>query len=336
MIITMSGKSSKSLRGLLPVLLGAAILSLPTSALAQEGTITISGTAAAEDGSPLQYVVVGFPELEAFGLSGADGSWTVDGVTPGVYRFVALKRGYYYADTFVEITGPAALQIVLVEEDPDDPVALGNLVGQFLDQESGQPLRDVELTLQPMGETTTTDRQGRFSFEELTIGAVLLESSRMGYRSRADTLAVGPDITLDATVYMAPDALTLEPLVVEVAARNRYLEVNGFYRRQVSSRQGTVFTREEIERRNPPFISQMLTTVPGTRLARDNFGTTVLRSTRDGCELTVWLDGMRVPGFDIDTYPVDAIEAIEIWRGQSVPPEYRDPCGVLLIWSRRP
>jgi outer membrane cobalamin receptor len=123
---------------------------------------------------------------------------------------------------------------------------------------------------------------------------------------------------------------------VEVAARNRYLETNGFYRRQQSSRQGTILTREEIERRNPPFISQMLTTVPGTRLDRDSFGTTVLRSTRDGCELTVWLDGMRVPGFDIDTYPVDAIEAIEIWRGMSVPPEFRDPCGVLLIWSRRP
>jgi hypothetical protein len=318
------------------LVLGAAALTFPGLALAQEGGVTVSGTATAEDGSPLQYVVVGFPEQEAFGLSNADGSWSIEGVTPGVYRFVALRRGFYYADTFVEITGPASLEIVLVEEDPDDPVALGRLTGQYLDQESGDPVRDVELRLQPMGLTTSTDRQGRFSFGELTIGAVLLEASRMGYQARADTLAVAPDITLNATVYLQPDAVTLEPIVVEVTALNRFLEINGFYRRQQSSRQGTVITREEIERRNPPFISQMLNTVMGTRLQRDNFGTMSLRSTRDGCELTVWLDGMRVPGFDMDTYPVDAIEAVEVWRGQSVPPEFRDPCGVVLIWSRRP
>jgi hypothetical protein len=43
-----------------------------------------------------------------------------------------------------------------------------------------------------------------------------------------------------------------------------------------------------------------------------------------------------MPGFDIDTYPVQWVEAIEVYERFDVPMEFSDPCGAILIWSRRP
>jgi len=38
---------------------------------------------------------------------------------------------------------------------------------------------------------------------------------------------------------------------------------------------------------------------------------------------------------DYDAVPVTAIEAMEIYVGANTPLQYRSPCGVILVWTRR-
>jgi hypothetical protein len=42
-----------------------------------------------------------------------------------------------------------------------------------------------------------------------------------------------------------------------------------------------------------------------------------------------------MPGFDIDTYPWEAVAAMEVYVGSQVPARFPDSCGILLIWSAR-
>jgi hypothetical protein len=313
----------------------ALALGLAGPAGAQEAeTFTITGRALTESGEPLQYTVVGIAELRTFALSDENGQFTLQNVQAGQWRFIALKRGYYYANQFVAFSGPADIELVLEQESADAPVELGRIVGTVFDQETGNTVRDAEISIEPFDRTVSTNRSGQYAFDELSIGAVRLTTTRLGYKTRVDTLAVLPGMTLRKELYLVPEALELEPLFVEAQVLNRYLESNGFYRR-VDQGLGTQWTRADIDERNPVYTTDMFNTVPGVRKGRDRFGTVVLQSTRDNCALTTYLDGMRTPGFDLDTYPPDYIEAIEIYRGQQVPPEYRDSCGVVLVWTRR-
>lgn len=50
----------------------------------------------------------------------------------------------------------------------------------------------------------------------------------------------------------------------------------------------------------------------------------------------IYLNNAPMPRFDIDTFPLEWVEAFETYERMDVPFEYNDSCGVILIWSRRP
>jgi hypothetical protein len=311
-----------------------AVAAVPQLLAAQE-TFTVRGMVVnQEQNIPLQYAVVGIPELEIWDLSDEAGVFELEGVQEGVYRFIALRRGYNMAIEAVNFEGPMEFIVDLAEEDQDAPLGNGNLVGQVVDQVSGRPVDGVEILLVPTEQTATADAQGRFEIEDITSGALQIELRRVGYEPRIDTIAAFPGVTLELTISMAAQPVVLEPMVVTV--RSRHLEAAGFYRRARSAAGGRQFTRVDIERRNPFELTQMFDVIPSVRADRDAFGDWVLRSTRgDRCELSVWIDGMRTPGFSINTYPVDWVEALEVYVGAFVPGEFYDPCGVVLIWTRQ-
>jgi hypothetical protein len=123
---------------------------------------------------------------------------------------------------------------------------------------------------------------------------------------------------------------------------------------------GTVFSREDIERRNPRQAIHLLSEVEGV-VATSVRNIPLLTSTRafSGfglCLMTVWVDGIMVvrggagdldelsdpntlPTNINDIVAVSNIEAIEVYHaGGRIPQEYwgsASGCGVVLIWSRR-
>ena len=102
-------------------------LSIPQMGFAQE--FRIDGYVLDEaDGSPLQYTVIGIPELELWDLTDEMGYFELPRVLEGVYQFIALRRGYYMAVEVVQFEGATTIMVDMTEEDPDQPLGPGNLV----------------------------------------------------------------------------------------------------------------------------------------------------------------------------------------------------------------
>ena len=96
-----------------------------------EGYITDS-----ETGEGLQYAVIGIPELRIWDLSDSTGLFHLIGITPGMYRFIALRRGYYWADQDVRFAESGQLDITMQPENEADPIGPGAIVGRIVQQGS--------------------------------------------------------------------------------------------------------------------------------------------------------------------------------------------------------
>ncbi|MCZ6756200.1 MAG: TonB-dependent receptor plug domain-containing protein, partial [Gemmatimonadetes bacterium] len=183
-------------------------------------------------------------------------------------------------------------------------------------------------------EETQTNSQGRFTFTDVSAGALLLTVRRVGYQPRSDTLVAFPGITVDVDLTISAAAIELDP--IQVVARAPYLEARGFYRRQRTTN-GWQANRQKIDETAPTGdLTRLFRTIPGVSVERDRFGAVVLQSRRGRCAIGTFLDGMRTPGLDVSTFPPEAVEAMEVYVGISTPMEYDNNCGALLIWSRRP
>ena len=317
------------------VLLAIALLGAhPLAGHAQAEGFTITGTVVDKStGNPLQYAVVGFPGQASWSLSDQNGVFTLTGLEGGPDRFVVVRRGYNYADHNVRLTGPMDFRVEMTPEDVSAPVGPGRIVGRVLDQESGRPIEGVTVALAPTAQQAETDARGRFEITDVSTGALLLQVRRVGYQPRVDTIAAFPGVTVDVELTLATAALPLDPITI--VARSPFLEARGFYRRAGGS--GWQANRRAIEAIDPRELERMFDRVAGVRVERDRFGGTVLTSRRGRrCVFGVFLDGIRAPGFDINSLPPDAVEALEVYQDLNMPPEYSHSCGVVLVWMRRP
>jgi len=314
----------------------------PAPILAQESAsssdaFTVPGKVTdADDGTPLQYAVVGIPELGAWSLSGADGSFSLDVAAPGVYRFVVVKRGWYLADADMTVTGPSPLEVKLYKEKEDEPVGPGRLVGRVFEAGSGKAVSNATVRITPTNQQARTDSRGRFLISGISSGAVLVEVERRGAVVRTDTLATFPGVTLAVDIGIPAEAAAKPQVAVEVWPR--HLEAVGFYRR-AEGRRGSQFGRRFLEERRAGRLSDVIqNAVPALRAETGRLGRRVVTARGSGgnrCAMGIYLDHSPMPGFDIATYPVDWVEAFETYERADVPFEYDHPCGVILIWSRR-
>jgi hypothetical protein len=139
----------------------------------------------------------------------------------------------------------------------------------------------------------------------------------------------------------------LDPVLVTARA-NYALDKNGFTARQRTG-WGTYFTREDIARRKPYQVSDLMREVPGIRVVRGiagasiqgNSASYILGGGRGGSCTRVWVDGFEwrvVDAGDIDTFvqPSDII-GLEVYKAHEAPMQYRgvdDNCITILMWTR--
>ncbi len=312
------------------LLLGAA----PKVGYTQADGFTVTGTVVDQrNGTPLQYAVVGVPGQRLWDLSDEAGAFTLEGIQPGRFRIIVLRRGYYYPDKDVDFAGPLELRVEMTPEDEAAPVGPGRVVGRVLDQASGIPIGGATVGLVPTGQETRANGEGRFTISDVSAGALLLHVRQLGFRERSDTIAVLPGITTDVTVTLATGPVPLD--LITIFGRSPFLEARGFYRRSMGS--GWQANRSAIEAEDPFDLERIFNRVLGVQMERDQFGGAILTSTRGrSCPLGVFVDGIRAPGFDLNSLPPDAVEALEVYQGVNVPLEYSHSCGVVLIWMRRP
>jgi 5-hydroxyisourate hydrolase-like protein (transthyretin family) len=308
---------------------GLLLAVLPQMASAQEGFTVTGKVLDTGTNEPLQYAVVGIPELEIWDLTDENGEYVLEGVQQGQYRFLVLRRGYYMVDESVYIDRSGGIGVTLAEQRPDRELGPGRLVGVVLDHESGNPVADVEILVEPTDQSDRTDANGRFDISDISAGALRLTFRRIGYEPRVDTLAAFPGVTLNVEVQMAARAIELPPVVV--TALVPVLETSGFYRRS-RDRRGWQFGPDEVAQQ--PELARLFRNIPGALVGQGRFGQQVLMNRRESCELEVWVDGQRTPGLGLEEIPPSWVYAVEVYMGMDVPPEFFAACGIVLLWMR--
>jgi len=198
------------------------------------------------------------------------------------------------------------------------------------------PVPSAEVELRRQGEASRmarSDNDGRFSFPGVQTGPLALTVRRMGYVAKTinmDVPAAGTSPTLEVELEEIPSDITS----VIVESSKQHLEQ--FYRRKATNNFGKFFERKDIQRRNPLYLSEMVSTVAGASIASTGAGNRILLR---GCQPMVWVDGMRAPGAELDEVarPGD-IAGMEVYPSNAgLPPEYQDRnnrlCGAIMVWT---
>lgn len=226
------------------------------------------------------------------------------------------------------------------------------VTGRVVENETGEPIAEAEIAFRgPQGGFMgyrISGEDGTFEFEARGVAGIKLHAERIGYKPNDTPMLFfdGHD-RYEIEIRLDRDAVLLAPL--EVVARTR-VDPSPMFRdleRRIERGFGEYVTRQDIEERNPSYVTDLLAEVPGVRLQSSGRGSRrIVRIGRSNCPAQVFVDGMlmNVPGMArevaIDDYvsPHD-VAAIEVYRGlASVPAQFLNEnahCGVVAIWTRR-
>jgi hypothetical protein len=140
--------------------------------------------------------------------------------------------------------------------------------------------------------------------------------------------------------------IVLEPVAAYLESFDVFGDVSSgawlsdFYRRRRENSFGRYFTQADIVGANKRVLSEVLRQTAGVTLTpSQRFGYVVrVRGCRDAP--MIWLDGMRLPGAELDEVAKpDDVAALEVYRSTAgVPAQFLDRsnrgCGTILIWTR--
>jgi hypothetical protein len=257
-----------------------------------------------------------------------------------------IRSAFFTCCLLATITSPPSAQLVFS--------------GRVIDESSGLAVEGARLVLLDRSENQlavgSTNRRGVFDFQigrKVVEAAVLLRIERIGYQEMLLSL-VGRRQELTALeIRLPPVSIALDPL--EVVGRRGSPVLDAFEKRRAGGT-GRYFTREDVSRLQPQYVTDLLATLPGVRFLSSGRGARRVVSFGHApgspdCPAQIFVDGRplnrrtaRAPaGADAptidDVVTPNVIEGIEVYRGvATVPPEFLSPdavCGVVAIWTRR-
>ena len=232
----------------------------------QANTVTITGHIRDLDtGSNLEGAVLELSGLVHRHVTGADGRATFSAPT-GNYTLTIRRAGYVTLRGGFRVIRPGDFSLSMRKGEAGDQLAApARLLVRVVDAASGAPVEGAAVSVLD-GRRGFTDAGGRATFGGLQSDLTTLTVERIGYATREEPIALHPDQTTVAEVAMTVEAVALRPITVEV--RSRFLEARGFYRRLDDGIMTRLLTRQTIEERGSPRISDAFARVPGLRINR--------------------------------------------------------------------
>jgi hypothetical protein len=207
----------------------------------------------------------------------------------------------------------------------------------------GQPLGGVRVTVWSTSQEVVTGPDGSFALDALPIGSYMLEARALGFeptRIPLDIL-VDNDQVLDVSLnrLAALDTIRINADRQKILGR----DMMEFEERRKSGF-GRFIGPEDIERRQPLRLTDLLRTVPGVRIVLGGISGEypVMRglSWEQWCQPDILVDRMLVSdmGAQLEFFaPVWEVRAIEVYPNPStVPSQFTRPgsgCGAIVIWT---
>ena len=196
---------------------------------------------------------------------------------------------------------------------------------------------------------TRSDSAGRFIFEGVTTPTLTVRVRHLGYAPQVLSVHVTKSgRTANISVTLEPSVVSLDPVLVEDSAKHPRPNPRliAFNERSATNSFGQYVTEEMLAKLRPQHASDALRTVSGVTLRPAKYGNLVrLRGCGVRGQATerpgplIWLDGVRLPGAEIDdvTRGPD-IAGIEVYSSfAGVPAQFFDRtavCGTILVWTK--
>lgn len=224
-------------------------------------------------------------------------------------------------------------------ESVDLEVRLGDpayLVFTVASGETGAPVPGATVELSPIRFAGITDSLGRTGFRAIPPDAYLLRVRHIAFSPREEEIEIESDQLDEIRVELAPRAIALEPLLVEITGRDAYLLDMGFYDRMATIEDGYFATHEEIRpyrmfRTLFQFKRELAIRYRSNRFVLIDGRPAQWRGYDSERELNE-LSFTRVRG--VETYPcVEAPPSLWNRIPASALPDTTD-CHVLVIWTR--
>ncbi|HWK89188.1 MAG TPA: TonB-dependent receptor [Longimicrobium sp.] len=216
----------------------------------------------------------------------------------------------------------------------------------------GAVVRVYDAAWQQLGRAVTS-RAGDFGFTLRGRGPFRLHASRLGFQGATSPplWTEGHDF-FELEMRLDRSVVLLAPLEVVSRARVHISPVLDDFRARQAAGIGDFFTREDIERLHPAFLSDLLATLPGVHMESSGFGsqrTIYFARSQGRCPAQIYVDGLLVTrttprgelvesSLDASVHP-EEVEAVEVYKGlATVPAQFMttgSDCGVIAIWTRR-
>ena len=208
---------------------------------------------------------------------------------------------------------------------------------------SDRPIEGARVEAPMWGVAVVTGADGTFTLDKIPTGTQLLIIRHVGFEPTRAPVNVTSRQPTEIRVVLGPRVNVLDPVLV--SARRKYaLEQDGFVARQRTG-EGKYFTAEDIQKRNPGRLSDILTAVPGITVSHLPGGAVVREqrttSILGGRSCTrMWVDGHEwravEPG-DLDVFvSPHEIVGMEVYRARTAPVQFRgiDDCTVIVVWTQ--
>ena len=202
------------------------------------------------------------------------------------------------------------------------------------------PLAGAQVSILGLFGRGTTGSDGSFRLVSLPLGKRTLLVRRLGFRPESVAVTVDPGATVDVTVRLHVVPQQVAAVVVEADRSGFSGRMRSFNERR-SRGVGRFFTADDIDRRKPQVVSDLLRTLPGVRISSDG-RQSVVTFRSQSCTPLIWLDGMPASAgyLDPDLFEPGSLAGIEVYSGPAtVPAELMwvngaGMCGVIALWTR--
>jgi hypothetical protein len=211
---------------------------------------------------------------------------------------------------------------------------------------TGRRLRGAEIRVADGSVRTTTSDSGQFLMKGLKPGKTEFLVRALGFGAATFTTELRAGRTRQMRVILRPSTVQLSTITVLDSLSAPLLAETGFFdRKRVGW--GSFITPEDVERRHPMYVSDMLRSVSGVEVTSRVPGRTTVLSTRSmsmsgRCVMNVFVDGTRAylsGGMTLeDVVSGSEMGAMEVYPSASeTPPQFivmGSDCGTLVIWTK--
>jgi hypothetical protein len=204
------------------------------------------------------------------------------------------------------------------------------------------PIADAAVSLLGRSVHVVTRENGRFRITGLAAGTYVVVANRLGYTPATVRVELSPGDTARPSIELEHNAPMLDTMKVIAANRPSARMAEFEQRRKLGI--GQSLNATEIDRRNTPWMQELLRSFLGVRFS-NNSG--VPLNARVGiirdCPFKFFLDGVARPtprSIEDEFPPTKDLAGIEVFTSvASVPPQYATSdgggfCGAILIWTK--